>query len=111
MNCPGCLGDIFYLVLAQRGLFCLNLLSLREQLIQPLLPSFTQGFLFCALDYDFHVLNNAFLIHKPGIKSQKEAAGSKDMAKVTKQTNLILKEILPNLRRIVGEKKGKKCTF
>lgn len=25
----------------------------------------------CLLDYDYHILNNAFLVHKPGIKKLK----------------------------------------
>lgn len=27
-----------------------------------------QGYAMCALDYEFHVLDNAFLVHRPGIK-------------------------------------------
>ncbi|CAB4055638.1 B4GAT1 [Lepeophtheirus salmonis] len=30
----------------------------------------TQGYQLCLKNYDFHILNNAFLIHRPGIKSQ-----------------------------------------
>ena len=26
----------------------------------------------CLLNYEFHILDNAFLIHRPGIKSKKE---------------------------------------
>ena len=32
----------------------------------------TQGFQLCVLDYDFMILNNAFLVHKPGIKTRAE---------------------------------------
>ncbi|CRL04685.1 CLUMA_CG017749, isoform A, partial [Clunio marinus] len=34
----------------------------------------TQAYIMCLLDYNYHVLSNAFLIHRPGIKTQKEAA-------------------------------------
>lgn len=31
-----------------------------------------QAFAMCLLDYDFMVLDNAFLVHKPGIKRRTE---------------------------------------
>ncbi|XP_055600371.1 beta-1,4-glucuronyltransferase 1-like isoform X2 [Uranotaenia lowii] len=34
----------------------------------------TQGYIMCLLGYNFHVLDNGFLVHKPGIKSQADAA-------------------------------------
>ena len=33
---------------------------------------FIQAYILCLLGYDFHVLNNAFLVHKPGIKTEEE---------------------------------------
>lgn len=32
---------------------------------------YTQGYVMCVLDYDFHVLDDAFLVHRPPIKSNK----------------------------------------
>jgi len=29
-----------------------------------------QGYLMCVMDYDFLILDNAFLIHRPGIKTK-----------------------------------------
>lgn len=31
-----------------------------------------QGYKLCVLDYEFHILDNAFLVHKPGIKILKK---------------------------------------
>lgn len=54
----------------------------------------TQSYIMCLLDYDFSVLSDAFLIHKPGIKTIKEAA-RENMEKLSKDliTTTILKEI------------------
>ena len=68
-----------------------------------------QAFLLCSLDYDFHVLNNAFLIHKPGIKRGPKANVNKK--KELQQANLISYQIMPHLRRIMGEKREGKCTL
>ena len=32
----------------------------------------TQGYALCVLDYEFQILDNAFLVHKPGIKVLKK---------------------------------------
>lgn len=32
----------------------------------------TQAYALCVLDYEFHTLDNAFLVHKPGIKKATE---------------------------------------
>ena len=58
----------------------------------------------CVLDYDFAILNNAFLIHRPGIKSGKQA---KPPAKQkTEQRNTINNVILPELEKLYGTRKG-----
>ncbi|XP_053677658.1 beta-1,4-glucuronyltransferase 1-like [Anopheles nili] len=33
----------------------------------------TQGFIMCILGYDYHVLDNGFLVHRPGIKTMAQA--------------------------------------
>ncbi|CAH0383937.1 unnamed protein product [Bemisia tabaci] len=64
----------------------------------------TQGYALCALDYEFQILDNAFLVHKPGIKTLKKNP-ARDM--LTRKTNtLIQKVIWPELKILYGFKKG-----
>lgn len=64
----------------------------------------TQGFALCVLDYEFHILDNAFLVHRPGIK--KNARDPKRQAIASKQTSYIRKIIFPELKRLYGTKPG-----
>uniref|UniRef100_A0A1B6C5R0 N-acetyllactosaminide beta-1,3-N-acetylglucosaminyltransferase n=1 Tax=Clastoptera arizonana TaxID=38151 RepID=A0A1B6C5R0_9HEMI len=64
----------------------------------------TQGYILCVLDYEFQILDNAFLVHKPGIKTLK-----KDPARAVlagKTNSLIRKIIFPELKVLYGTKKG-----
>ncbi|XP_054270285.1 beta-1,4-glucuronyltransferase 1-like isoform X1 [Macrosteles quadrilineatus] len=64
----------------------------------------TQGYVLCVLDYEFQILDNAFLVHKPGIKTLK-----KDPARALlagKTNSLIRKIIFPELRVLFGVRKG-----
>ncbi|XP_066905595.1 beta-1,4-glucuronyltransferase 1 isoform X3 [Halyomorpha halys] len=64
----------------------------------------TQGYALCVLDYEFQILDNAFLVHKPGIKTLK-----KDPARAIqagKTNSLIRKIIFPELKVLYGTKKG-----
>ncbi|XP_011301447.1 beta-1,4-glucuronyltransferase 1 [Fopius arisanus] len=64
----------------------------------------TQGYELCVLDYDFLILDNAFLVHRPGIKIFK-----KDQRReiLTAKTNvLISKIIVPELKVMYGVRKG-----
>lgn len=63
----------------------------------------TQAYIMCLLDYNFNILSNAFLVHKPGIKQVKEASRW-NLEKINKE--LIMKEILPEIKRKFGEKQG-----
>lgn len=56
------------------------------------------------LDYDFLILDNAFLVHKPGIKVYKKDARRAMLAAKTNQ--LIKKIIFPELKVIYGTRKG-----
>jgi hypothetical protein len=58
------------------------------------------------MDYDFLILNNAFLIHRPGIKTAKENMNHTDRAKVSAQNDLIRKMIMPELKQLYGSRKG-----
>lgn len=64
----------------------------------------TQGYALCVLDYEFHILDNAFLVHKPGIKVLKKDPRRAMLAGKTNQ--LIKKIIYPELRIMYGQRKG-----
>ncbi|XP_055600367.1 beta-1,4-glucuronyltransferase 1-like [Uranotaenia lowii] len=64
----------------------------------------TQGYALCVLDYDFHILDNAFLVHKPGIKVLKKDPKRAMLAAKTNQ--LIKKIIYPELQIMYGSRKG-----
>ncbi|XP_033365234.1 beta-1,4-glucuronyltransferase 1 [Bombus vosnesenskii] len=64
----------------------------------------TQGYALCVLDYDFLILDNAFLVHRPGIKIFKKDV-HREM--LTAKTNaLIRKIIVPELKILYGTRKG-----
>jgi len=64
----------------------------------------TQGFTMCVLDYEFHILDNAFLIHRPGIKTKKSL--HLNNKKVAAQNTLIRKTIFSQIKKIYGTRKG-----
>lgn len=63
-----------------------------------------QGYALCALDYEFLILDNAFLVHKPGIKVLKKDPKRAMLAAKTNQ--LIKKIIYPELQVMYGVRKG-----
>lgn len=63
----------------------------------------TQAYSLCLLDYNFKILSNAFLVHKPGIKSVREATRWQ-LEKQNKE--LIINEILPEIKVFYGEREG-----
>ena len=60
-------------------------------------------YILCVRDYEFHILDNAFLVHRPGIKSNVKDPGRQTLA--NKQSTLIHKHILPEYKRLFGTKK------
>lgn len=64
----------------------------------------SQGYALCVMDYDFLILDNAFLVHKPGIKIYKKDARRSMLAAKTNQ--LIKKIIFPELKVLYGTRKG-----
>ncbi|KAJ8984634.1 hypothetical protein NQ317_009862 [Molorchus minor] len=60
-----------------------------------------QAYTMCILDYDFMVFDNAFLIHKPGIKKKKVQV-LKHMDQ-TRKNNKILVKIQNELQKIYGK--------
>ncbi|KAG7304064.1 hypothetical protein JYU34_010993 [Plutella xylostella] len=67
----------------------------------------TQGYVLCVKDYDFMILNNAFLCHKPGIK--KFVKNAKRDLIVGRQNKYVKKIIMPELRKLYGSRAG--CTL
>jgi len=63
-----------------------------------------QGYILCVMDYEFHILNNGFLVHRPGIKRNKVIP--KKHPKVALQNSLIRRTILPQLKAIYGSRNG-----
>ena len=61
----------------------------------------------CLLDYDFAILNNAFLIHRPGIKTRDKArAQNKHGIGIrNKQKHLVNHKIIPELEQSHGKRK------
>lgn len=70
----------------------------------------TQAYAMCVLNYEFHILDNAFLVHKPGIKKRRETRLNKDGRETRlnkRQTNgLIDHKIYREMRIIYGSRKG-----
>ena len=58
------------------------------------------------MDYDFLILDNAFLVHKPGIKILAENKNVVNNTIVQKQTDYIKNIVMPELYANVGKKKG-----
>ncbi|XP_015428778.1 PREDICTED: beta-1,4-glucuronyltransferase 1 [Dufourea novaeangliae] len=64
----------------------------------------TQGYALCVLDYDFLILDNSFLVHRPGIKIFKKDP-HREM--LTAKTNALIKKIIvPELKILYGTRKG-----
>ncbi|XP_055857179.1 beta-1,4-glucuronyltransferase 1-like isoform X2 [Episyrphus balteatus] len=64
-----------------------------------------QAYAMCLLDYEFHVLNNAFLIHKPGIKIYKY--NTLRVEQTALMNKLVNNTIIPEYKKIYGNRK--KC--
>lgn len=58
----------------------------------------------CVLGYEFRILNNAFLVHRPGIK--KPSKDRKRVLEALKTDRLIANEIYPELEKQYGHKEG-----
>lgn len=95
--------------------------------------SHLQGYKLCVMDYEFHILDNGFLVHKPGIKILKKGMchfmifrvfhndlsqnsnistlsscvpdSKRDML-VSKTNQLIRKIIYPELKAMYGSRNG-----
>lgn len=64
----------------------------------------TQGYALCVLDYDFMILDNAFLVHRPGIKHYK---GDPARDRIVGRTfSLIHRTIIPELKILYGVREG-----
>ena len=52
------------------------------------------------------ILDNAFLMHRPGIKSKAENMSMTQKGKVAAQNTMISKTIMPELIKLYGARKG-----
>ncbi|XP_076046664.1 beta-1,4-glucuronyltransferase 1-like [Oratosquilla oratoria] len=67
----------------------------------------TQMYVLCVLDYEFHILDTAFLVHRPGIKRHKR---DKQRDLLTARQNILLNtKIKPELDVIYGKRPS--CTL
>ena len=81
-----------------------------------------QGFKLCLLNYEFHILDNAFLIHRygiqlfslsfrrlisrQGIKTIKTLQTSLKNEKISAQNDYLKKTIFPEIKKLYGEREG-----
>lgn len=64
----------------------------------------TQMYILCIRDYEFHILNNAFLVHRPGIKkSVKDPTREKIVLNQRKKINTKIK---PEYKSMYGSRSG-----
>ncbi|XP_026843179.1 beta-1,4-glucuronyltransferase 1 [Drosophila persimilis] len=64
----------------------------------------TQAYAMCALGYEFHILDNAFLVHKPGIKPGLDNPERHDLALRTE--SVIRSRFFREMRIIYGSRDG-----
>ena len=63
--------------------------------------TFLQGLELCLLDYEFHILSNAFLVHF-GVKSKGNIAGKEQLHKIRMQDKMVAYKYIPDLHRKYG---------
>ena len=81
-------------------------ISISKSNQNPIFSFYLQGYQLCVMDYDFMILNNAFLIHRPGFKTAKSNQQHTDKPKVAAQNDFIKKIIIPELKQLYGSRKG-----
>ena len=60
-----------------------------------------QMMVLCALNYEFHILDSAFLVHKPGTKLRSPKS-VEDTLKENNQTKFINQVLIPEMRALYG---------
>lgn len=66
----------------------------------------SQAYIMCLLDYNYNVLSNAFLCHKPGIKTDAWRKKNVDLTYVKTKTDLLQAEIATQLKIIYKDREG-----
>lgn len=66
----------------------------------------SQGYALCVLDYEFHILNNGFLVHKPGIKRVGLDDSNHPSLNMQIARDVTSRVIGPELRRMYGKREG-----
>jgi N-acetyllactosaminide beta-1,3-N-acetylglucosaminyltransferase len=64
----------------------------------------SQGFVLCILDYDFMIMDNAFLVHRPGIKKKKR--NKKPTLAIRRQNRLLTSKIQREITQTYGKRPG-----
>jgi len=64
----------------------------------------SQGYKLCLLDYEFHILDNAFLIHRPGIKTKQMVKHIVGNQRVSDQNKLLRSVIYPEIQKLYGKR-------
>lgn len=57
----------------------------------------------CVYDYNFAILDNAFLVHKTDIKTKVENSKGRKSKKVAAQVNFIKQSLIPQLKILHGD--------
>lgn len=65
-----------------------------------------QNFAMCLLNYDYTVLDNAFLVHTPGIKTKGGREDPKRLKVIKATDKLIRTVIVPQFRTLFGNTEG-----
>lgn len=61
------------------------------------------AFVLCLLDFDFHLLSDAFLIHRPGIKTKEETT----VGRLSSEGKRLIRELVqPQLTDLYGARNG-----
>lgn len=63
----------------------------------------SQAYIMCLHDYNFNVLSNAFLVHKPGIKTLAQSDRLKEMS----INKILIRDVIaPEIERFYGSRNG-----
>ncbi|XP_077284047.1 beta-1,4-glucuronyltransferase 1-like [Arctopsyche grandis] len=67
----------------------------------------TQAYSLCVMDYDFAILNNAFLVHRPGIKIMTKADRYSARTRFSKKISIYIRQVIfQELKVLHGARRG-----
>ena len=62
------------------------------------------AYALCLLDYDFHILKNAFLVHRPTIKFKHEDLTSYEQVLKNDTVELLSEKIIYEMKNLYGDR-------